>query len=88
MSSNRKLFGNSLGVSGLLILVASIVFGNLFGIIGVVLAIPVATILSLFTMSTCFRGRRSACRMVEKKSAAPGKTDLHYRKSETGVKTG
>ena len=41
-----KLFGNSLGVSGLLILVAGIVFGNMFGMVGVLLAIPAAAILN------------------------------------------
>ena len=40
-----KLFGDSLGVSGLLILVAIIVFGNAFGIVGILLAIPLAAIL-------------------------------------------
>lgn len=41
-----KLFGNSLGVSGLLILIAGIVGGNMFGFIGVLLAIPGAAILN------------------------------------------
>ena len=41
-----KLFGDSLGVSGLLILIAGIVFGNMFGIVGVLLAIPSAAILN------------------------------------------
>lgn len=41
-----KLFSNSLGVSGLLILVASIVLGNMFGIIGILLAIPAAAVMS------------------------------------------
>ena len=40
-----KLFGNSLGVSGLMILIAVIVFAKIFGIIGIVLAIPAAAIL-------------------------------------------
>lgn len=40
-----KLFGNSLGVSGLLILAAVIVCGNMFGIVGILLAIPLAAIL-------------------------------------------
>ena len=40
-----KLFGDSLGVSGLLILVAIIVFGNVFGVVGILLAIPLAAIL-------------------------------------------
>lgn len=40
-----KLFGNSLGVSGLLILISVIVFGGMFGIVGMLVAIPVAAIL-------------------------------------------
>lgn len=40
-----KLFGNSLGVSGLLILAAVIVCGNMFGVLGMLLAIPLAAIL-------------------------------------------
>lgn len=40
-----KLFGNSLGVSGLLILIAVIVGGNMFGIVGMLLAIPAAAII-------------------------------------------
>ena len=41
-----RLFSNSLGVSGLLILIATIVLGNMFGIWGMLLAIPAAAILS------------------------------------------
>ena len=41
-----KLFSGSLGVSGLLILVAGIVLGNLFGVVGMLLSIPAAAILS------------------------------------------
>ena len=40
-----KLFGDSLGISSLLILVAVIVGGNMFGVVGILLAIPVAAIL-------------------------------------------
>ena len=39
-----KLFGNSLGVSGILILLAIVTLGNAFGIGGILLAIPVAAI--------------------------------------------
>ena len=39
-----KLFGNTLGVSGLLILVFVIVCGKMWGIVGVLLAIPLAAI--------------------------------------------
>ena len=41
-----RLFSNALGVSGVSILISTIVFGNMFGILGVVIAIPVAAILS------------------------------------------
>ena len=40
-----RLFGNSLGVSGLLILAAVVVCGNMFGIVGILLSIPLAAIL-------------------------------------------
>ena len=42
-----KLFGNSLGVSGLWILVGVIVGGNLFGVVGILVAIPTVAILDL-----------------------------------------
>ena len=40
-----RLFGNSLGVSGLLILISIVVGGNIFGVVGILLAIPFAAIL-------------------------------------------
>ena len=40
-----RLFGNSLGVSGLLILIAIVVGGNIFGVVGILLAIPGVAIL-------------------------------------------
>lgn len=40
-----KLFGDSLGVSGLLILISVVVCGNMFGIVGILLSIPLAAIL-------------------------------------------
>ncbi len=42
-----RLFGNSLGVSGLWILVAVIVGGNMFGVLGILLAVPGIAILDL-----------------------------------------
>ena len=42
-----RLFGNSLGVSGLWILVAVIVGGRMIGVLGILVAIPVAAILDL-----------------------------------------
>ncbi len=41
-----KLFSSSLGVSGLLILTSTIVLGNMFGIIGILLSIPAAAVCS------------------------------------------
>lgn len=39
-----RLFGNTLGVSGALILLAIVIMGNIFGIVGILLAIPAAAI--------------------------------------------
>ena len=77
-----KLFGDSLGVSGFLILTAIIVFGNIFGIIGILLAIPLAAIID-FTYEEYFlphlearkarlvaeeeKDQRKTARKVEKK---------------------
>lgn len=43
-----KLFGDSLGVSGLLILIGIIVGGRMFGMVGILLAIPAVAILDFF----------------------------------------
>ena len=40
-----RLMGDSLGVSGVLILAGIVVFGNMFGILGMLLAIPIVAIL-------------------------------------------
>ena len=39
-----KLFGNTFGVSGLLILVALVISGKVFGIIGIIFSVPVVAI--------------------------------------------
>lgn len=41
-----KLFSDSLGVSGLTILTATIVLGKMFGVLGILLSIPIAAVLS------------------------------------------
>ena len=41
-----KLFSGALGVSGLTILISTIVLGNMFGVVGVFLSIPAAAIIS------------------------------------------
>lgn len=48
-----KLFGNTLGISSVWILIAIIVFGRIFGIVGVLLAIPFAAIID-FTYRELF----------------------------------
>ena len=68
-----RLFGNSLGVSGLLILVAIVVGGNIFGVVGILLAIPFAAILD-FSYKEAFlpwleaRGERRQKEKPETKS--------------------
>ena len=42
-----RLFGNSLGLSGLWVLVAIVVGGNMFGITGILIAIPVVAVIDL-----------------------------------------
>lgn len=42
-----RLFGNSLGVSGFWILVGIVVGGNMFGVIGVILSVPVVAIIDM-----------------------------------------
>ena len=42
-----KLYGNTLGVSSLWILIAIVVFGRLFGVIGMLIAIPFAAIVQI-----------------------------------------
>jgi len=49
-----KLFGNSLGVSSLWILIAIICGGKLFGVLGVLLAIPFAAIVQYFLEEILF----------------------------------
>ena len=46
-----RLFGNSLGVSGLWILIGVVVGGNMFGVVGILLAIPAVAILDLIYRS-------------------------------------
>jgi predicted PurR-regulated permease PerM len=41
-----RLFGNTLGVSGLLIVVSVLVCGRMFGVAGILISIPLAAILS------------------------------------------
>ena len=42
-----KLYGEGFGISGLAILIAIIVFGSLFGVIGMLVAVPLAAIITI-----------------------------------------
>ena len=59
-----RLFSSALGVSGVSILISTIVLGNMFGIVGVLLSIPVAAILNFvyheYFMKSQKRARRKA----------------------------
>ncbi len=51
-----KLFGNSLGVSGTLIMVAFLVGGNMFGIVGMLLSIPGIAIIDMIYHEYILKG--------------------------------
>ena len=65
-----RLFGNTLGVSGLLILISVIVCGRIFGVIGILLAIPIAAILDFLYKELLLPGleKRKARREAENKA--------------------
>lgn len=69
-----KLFGNTFGVSGLLILLAIVIGGKIFGILGILLAIPVVAIGD-------YVYREIAIPHMEKKRREQGKKER--RKPET-----
>ena len=76
-----KLFGNSLGVSGLLILIAIVTMGNAFGIGGILLAIPVAAICDFSYREgvlPCLQRRKA------KKQAAAGSAQGNVRRQGSG----
>lgn len=61
-----KLFGNSLGVSGTLIMIAFLVGGNMFGIVGMLLSIPGIAIIDMIYHEYILKGlekRRNSQKM-------------------------
>lgn len=69
-----KLFGNSLGVSGLWILMGVIVGGNIFGVVGILLAIPVVAIIDFlygtYLLPALERRRSAASKRAEQGTKA------------------
>ncbi|MBQ9910558.1 MAG: AI-2E family transporter [Lachnospiraceae bacterium] len=74
-----KLFGNSLGVSGLWILVGVIVGGNMFGVAGILLAIPIVAIID-FSYSNYFMPWLEARR--DKRNGAAGDDPAAVREED------
>ena len=72
-----KLFGDSLGVSALLILIGIIVGGRMFGIVGILLAIPAVAILdNLYTVYLLpWLETRRARRTAEEAAASEAETE-------------
>ncbi|MBR5381794.1 MAG: AI-2E family transporter [Oscillospiraceae bacterium] len=68
-----KLFGNTLGVSGLLILSAVVVCGNMFGVVGILLSIPFAAILDFIYRDYFLAALEK--RKAKEKPPAPDKND-------------
>ncbi len=62
-----KLFGNSLGVSGLWIMVGVIAGGNMFGVVGILIAVPAVAILDFIYQTVIIA-------WLEKKAAQKRKT--------------
>ena len=74
-----KLFGNTFGVSGLLILLSIVIGGKIFGIIGILLAIPTAAICDYIYRDIFIprleRERESMTRNYVRKMVLEGKFD-------------
>ncbi len=62
-----KLFGNTLGISSLWILISIIVFGRMFGVAGILLAIPIAAIFDILYKEVLLH--RLEARKKERKAA-------------------
>ena len=82
-----KLFGGTLGVSGLLILISIVVFGNIWGVIGILLAIPLAAILDFSYKEEIIpvleRHRRKRDQLALSKTQSEDLADEEYDPSET-----
>lgn len=73
-----KLYGNTFGVSGLWILVAIIVGGRMFGVLGILLGVPVIAILDYLAKNVIkpkIKARREAKIEAERIEANENKTD-------------
>ncbi len=81
-----KLFGDSLGVSGLLILISIVLFGNIFGVVGILLAIPLAAIIDFVYeegILPLLEARRARLDAEEKAEEAAGIKDTQMNSTIT-----
>ena len=81
-----KLFGDSLGVSGLLILISIVLFGNIFGVVGILLAIPLAAIIDFVYeegILPLLEARRARLDAEEKAEEAAGIKDMQMNSTIT-----
>lgn len=77
-----RLFGNSLGVSGLWILIGVIVGGNMFGVIGILLAVPCVAIMVLIYETYLLPGLEK--RMGIKNSKTAGNENI-AKEGQNGI---
>lgn len=77
-----RLFGNSLGVSGLWILIGVIVGGNMFGVIGILLAVPCVAIMVLIYETYLLPGLEK--RMGIKNSKTAGNENI-VKEGQNGI---
>ena len=68
-----KLFGESLGVSAVVILITIILGGKIFGVIGILLAIPFAAIMTFLYDEVCLPGLERRKKLKEE--MAPGNSE-------------
>ncbi|MBQ4293040.1 MAG: AI-2E family transporter [Lachnospiraceae bacterium] len=68
-----KLFGDTFGISGLWILIAVIVGGRIFGVIGIILAIPVVAILDYLIKNVWMVRRKKKEEEIEEKEGTQEK---------------
>ncbi len=78
-----RLFGNSLGVSGLLIMTGVVAGGNMFGVVGILLAVPAVAIID-FVYGTMLLPRLEKKHGIVSKDDDPGKAE--DGKEKTGGK--
>ena len=79
-----KLFGNTLGISGLLILLFILVGGSIWGIIGILIAIPLAAITDYIYREIFMPYLKSRHKKLKNNSESPQKVPVASDEESTG----